>query len=215
MDLREVRAELACLGLSGGCRAEAHVPLFSVRVVEHGGRRVEVGVVREARDAHAWVQLLDAVERQEVWQDGEVGGERATLVPALTGLEEVRPGRRGGALRARAKPSAIPCLIVDDNGGGAERPGGALEPDGGGLAIYEAGHGDEMGLVLAQRLERGMEGALVIHVRDVIIYGVVIGIALMPHINELREARGAARREGEVDRVVARLLRLASTYVYT
>ena len=87
----------------------------------------------------------------------------------------------------------------------AQRACGALEPDGRARAVDEAGDRDEVGLVLAHGAKGGAQGYGVVHVLYIIWYGVIVWLSLMPCVNELGEGRAAARREREVDGVVARL----------
>ena len=58
-------AELAGRGLAGTRWAEADLALLGIGMVDHLGRAVDVGVVREARQPGAPVLVLHPGEREE------------------------------------------------------------------------------------------------------------------------------------------------------
>ena len=121
---------------------------------------MHVGVVGEARNVDVEVARLHFVKGEVVRQNALVGGKGAALVASFACLY------KGVAVRGFYRGVCPPALLHGEPGvehapgaelyaSGAERAVGAVEPDGAGLAIDQAGHRYKPGLVLTQSVERG------------------------------------------------------------
>ena len=167
---------------------------------------MHVCVVGEARDVDVGVARLHFVKGEVVRQNALVGGKGAALVASFARLYKgvaVRGLYRGvcppALLRGEPGVEHPPCAKL--HAGGAERAVGAVEPDGAGLAVDQAGHRYKPGLVLTQSVERGLKRSLVVHGDEVVRQRVRRLVDLVPDVGEVRQALGAVRAEGEYSSV--------------